>query len=201
MMPLLKEIRQIVDEYPERYTVGETFISTAEKAMRYCGKDKLNAAFHFDFLRCHWRPQRFLKVIREWEHAVGDEILPNYVLNNHDNPRSATRYGRGEDDERLKVAAALLLTMRGTVFMYYGEEIGMRDISVSRGQIKDPVGKRFWPFYKGRDGCRAPMQWNATRNAGFSNGESWLPVHPDYLQRNVSSQREDPHSLLNFYQN
>ena len=116
MMPLLKEIRQIVDEYPERYTVGETFISTAEKAMRYCGKDKLNAAFHFDFLRCHWRPQRFLKVIREWEHAVGDEILPNYVLNNHDNPRSATRYGRGEDDERLKVAAALLLTMRGDGF-------------------------------------------------------------------------------------
>jgi alpha-glucosidase len=98
------------------------------------------------------------------------------------------------------MGAALLLTLRGTPFLYYGEEIGMRDIKVSRGQIKDPVGKRFWPFYVGRDGCRAPMQWDASKFAGFSRITPWLPVHPDYMERNVLSQREDPDSLFHFYQ-
>ena len=96
------------------------------------------------------------------------------MLNNHDVIRTATRFGKGESDERLKVAAALLLTQRGTPYLYYGEEIGMRDIQVRRSEIQDPVGKRFWPFYKGRDGCRAPMQWNGSENAGFSLKAPWL---------------------------
>jgi alpha-glucosidase len=123
------------------------------------------------------------------------------VLNNHDNPRSATRYVRGEEDERLKVAAAMHLTMRGTPFLYYGEEIGMRDIKLARDLIKDPVGQRYWPFHKGRDGCRAPMQWSAAPNAGFSplGVETWLPVHPNFKTRNVMNQQADPDSLLNWY--
>ena len=110
------------------------------------------------------------------------------------------RFGKGESDERLKVAAALLLTQRGTPYLYYGEEIGMRDIQVQRSEIQYPVGKRFWPFYKGRDGCRAPMQWDGSRNAGFSLKAPWLPVHPDYPSRNVLAQRSDPDSLFHFYQ-
>jgi len=75
----------------------------------------------------------------------------------------------------------------------------MRDISSRRSEILDPIGKRYWPIYKGRDGCRAPMQWNARTNAGFSSATPWLPVHPDFLQRNVETQSGDSASLLNFY--
>jgi alpha-glucosidase len=88
--------------------------------------------------------------------------------------------------------------LRGTPYLYYGEEIGMRDIPLSRDEILDPPGKRYWPFYRGRDGCRSPMQWNNSANAGFSNSRPWLPVHPNYLNRNVALQLAQPGSLLNF---
>lgn len=199
MIPLLREIRAILDAYPERYAVGETFLSTPEKAARYCAPGLLHATFDFTFLHCPWRPECFLRAIQTWEHALGAESWPTYVLNNHDNPRAATRYVRGENDARLKVAATLLLTLRGTPFMYYGEEIGMRDIRVSRAEIKDPIGKRYWPFYKGRDGCRSPMQWDGSSHAGFTTGVPWLPVHPNYRWRNVEAQLQDERSLLNHY--
>lgn len=199
MMPLLAEIRQLMDSYPERYAVGETFDSNAEKAARYCAPGLLHASFNFEFLRSPWQPRRFLEAIQRWEHTLAPDSWPTYVMNNHDTPRSATRYGRGEDDERLKVGAALLLTQRGTPYLYYGEEIGMRDIAVRRSEIKDPIGKRYWPFYKGRDGCRAPMQWNDSPYAGFSAVKPWLPPHPNYPQRNAAAQIADEHSLFHFY--
>ena len=199
LLDLLHDIRKVLDHYPEAYVVGETFYSTPEKAAGYCGADSLHATFNFDFLESKWDPQQYAQVIQEWEAALGDEKWPTFVLNNHDTIRSATRFGQGEDDERLKVSAALLLTQRGTPFLYYGEEIGMRDIRLNLSQIQDPVGKHYWPFYKGRDGCRAPMQWNASANAGFSTAQPWLPLHPDYHERNVEAQLADENSLLNFY--
>lgn len=201
MIPLLNEIRAILDSYPERYAVGETFIGGAEKAARYVGNDKLHAAFNFEFLECPWWAKAFYDSIARWERVLPADAWPNYVLNNHDRVRSATRYCRGENDERLKVAATLLLTLRGTPFMYYGEEIGMRDIKITREQVQDPIGKRLWPLFKGRDGCRSPMQWSAAPNAGFSPAgvTTWLPVHPNYRTRNVEAQSADPNSLLNYY--
>ena len=74
----------------------------------------------------------------------------------------------------------------------------MRDISLKRSEILDPPGRKYWPIYKGRDGCRSPMQWNDEPFAGFSNTRPWLPVHPDYAQRNVAAQQADPHSMFNF---
>ena len=199
MKPLIKEIRAILDSYSERYAVGETFENSVQETAAYMGPEGLHAAFNFTFTNCPWRPGRFLKAVLEWEAALQPEDWPNYVLNNHDVVRSATRYGVGEDDERLKVAAAMLLTLRGTPFMYYGEEIGMRNIRLRRSEILDRVGRRYWPFYKGRDGCRAPMQWTGGVNAGFSEGKPWLPVHPDHVFRSVEAQDEQPNSLLNFY--
>ncbi len=199
MISLLKEIRGLLDTYAERYAVGETFLANPEKSSNYCGPELLHAAFDFSFLACPWKPARFLQAIQRWEHALEGKAWPNYVLNNHDNPRSATRYVRGEDDERLKVAAALLLTQHGTPFLYYGEEIGMRDIRVSRSEIQDPVGKRYWPIYIGRDGCRSPMQWDETSAAGFGSSTPWLAVHPNYRKRNVELQRRDSNSLFHFY--
>jgi alpha-glucosidase len=153
----------------------------------------------FNFLECNWNARCFSKVIGSWEQALEGDRWPSYVLNNHDVKRSTSRYSQGEDDERLKVAAALLLTLRGTPFIYYGEEIGMREVVLKRSQILDPVGLRFWPFYKGRDGCRTPMQWNSKTNAGFSAGQPWLPLHSNWQERNVEKQAKDSGSLLNFY--
>jgi alpha-glucosidase len=199
MYPLLAEIREIVDNYPEKYIVGETFMSTPEKAAQYVGKNHLHAAFNFKFQECKWNAGCFFNVMQRWQQVLGEENWPNYVLNNHDVCRSATRYGRGEDDERLKVAATMLLTLQGTPFLYYGEEIGMRDIPISKQEIQDPVGKHYWPFFKGRDGCRAPMQWNQSTFSGFSTTTPWLKLHQNYSGRNVAIQQDDPNSLLNFY--
>lgn len=127
------------------------------------------------------------------------ESWPVYTLNNHDTPRSASRFHASDDDERLKVAAALTMTLRGTPYLYYGEEIGMRNIKVPRHKILDPVGKKYWPIFDGRDKLRSPMQWDPGQNAGFSTGEPWLPVHPNFITRNVELQRKDPQSLFNFY--
>ena len=119
-------------------------------------------------------------------------------MSNHDTPRAASRYGDTEDDANARLAMALLLTLRGTPFMYYGEEIGMRDLTLKRSEILDPPGKIYWPLYKGRDGCRGPMQWNGSEYSGFSSSQPWLPVHPDFPFRNVELQKNDPNSLFNF---
>jgi len=196
---VLNDIREVLDGYDAAYAIGETFLSTSEKAAGYCGDDLLHACFNFEILEAKRNPQILMQKILEWENALGDVKWPNYVLNNHDTVRCATRFGQGEEDERMKVMAAMLLTLRGTPFLYYGEEIGMRDIRVRRKDILDPIGKRYWPIFVGRDGCRAPMQWNAEPQAGFSTSKPWLPVHPNYKTRNVNAQANNRSSLLNFY--
>lgn len=198
MFPLLRELRQILDSYPQRYAVGETFLPTAEKAARYCGPDLLHAAFNFEFTNAPYHPRAFFREIQKWEAALGKRAWPNYVLSNHDIPRSATRYGRGEDDGRPRVVLAMLLTLRGTPFIYYGEEIGMRDVKLSRSEILDPLGQHYWPFHKGRDGARTPMQWSDAPYAGFSTVRPWLRVHSNYPRRNVAVMAREEHSLLNF---
>jgi alpha-glucosidase len=198
MVPLLAEIRALLDSYAERYAVGETFIASPATAASYCGQNKLHAAFNFDFTLRPFSAGQFRQAIEAWKKVTGQDAWPNYVLGNHDQPRPATRYARGEDDSRLKVIMGLLLTLRGTPFIYYGDEIGMRDISLARHEILDPPGKYYWPFFKGRDGCRSPMQWDATPQAGFTSGKPWLKVHPNHTHRNVASQAAASNSLFNF---
>ncbi|MBN2047062.1 MAG: alpha-glucosidase, partial [Anaerolineaceae bacterium] len=202
MMPVLREIRSVLDQFPERYAVGETFSPDNDPALaaKYSRPGHLHAAFNFDFAHSSWFARQFAKAILDWESVLDQEQWPNYVLGNHDLTRTATRYTRNENDDRLKVAAGMLLTLRGTPFIYYGEEIGMRDISIRRREdILDPIGKHFWPFFKGRDGCRSPMQWDGSEYAGFSSHAPWLPVHPNHARRNAAEQAANPASLLNFY--
>jgi len=199
MLPLLQELRGVLDSYPERYAIGETFISTKDKIIQYSGTDKLHAAFNFEFTKSKYDPAQYAKYILDWETLYAEHgIWPNYVLGNHDVPRMATRHTKQQSDARPKILMALLLTLRGTPYLYYGEEIGMRDISLKRNEILDPPGKKYWPFYKGRDGCRSPMQWDDSTNAGFSPAKPWLPVHSNHRFRNVEAQQSDPNSILNF---
>jgi alpha-glucosidase len=201
MVPVLQKFRKLLEKYPERYSVGETFFSTPEKAAFYSGDDRLHAAFNFSLLECKWDPQKYLKAITTWDKVAGEKVWPSYVLNNHDNPRTVTRWKDGVGDDRAKLGAVMLLSLRGTPFLYYGEEIGMRDIRLKCSEIMDPPGKRYWPIYKGRDGCRSPMQWDAGDQAGFGKARPWLPLHPNYITRNVAAQLKEPHSLLNVYKN
>jgi alpha-glucosidase len=203
MIPLLNELRALLDTYPERYAVGETYLATPQKTVSYCGPDKLHAAFSFDFTSAEliypWNPRWIMQQIARREetfNAAG--AWPTTVMSNHDLPRAASRYAKGEDDTQAKIAMTLLLTLRGTPFLYYGEEIGMRDIHLRRNEILDPPGKHYWPIYKGRDGCRSPMQWNDTAYAGFSTAKPWLPLNSNYVHRNVLAQRADPDSIFNF---
>jgi alpha-glucosidase len=193
----LGELRSLLDEYPETMAVGETFDAEPELAASYC--KQLHLAFDFDFLQQPWKPSSFQRTIGKWDKLLdAQDSWPCYVLSNHDNPRHAGRYSRGvsasEADARAKIAAALLLTLRGTPFIYSGEEIGLHDVPI-------PVHEEWDVAFKGssRDPSRTPMQWNTTTHAGFSSGHPWLRVGPDYLVRNVAVQEGDPRSILTFY--
>jgi alpha-glucosidase len=203
-LDIVREIRAVMDSYPQRMAVGEVFApppgDPALAAAYYAGGAGLHMAFNFAFLYCRWDAAAFASAIDRWEELLGPELQPNYTLSNHDQPRAYSRYGRRRDAEaRARVAAALLLTLRGTPFLYYGEEIGMRNGRIPRRRLRDPLGRRYWPFYAGRDSVRTPMQWSVERGSGFSTGEPWLPVNAEYRRVNVEGQHGDTDSLLNWY--
>ena len=132
---------------------------------------------------------RWPAVDRRARGAFGPERWPTVVLSNHDQPRQASRYAKGpERDAVAKAAAVLLLTLRGTPFLYYGEEIGLGDIKVPRKEIVDPPARRYWPLplWWNRDQCRAPMPWTGEPNGGFTTGRPWLRLAPDHATRNVA---------------
>jgi alpha-glucosidase len=194
-----KEFRQLLNRYDERMTVGEVEPAGAEGY--YGHGDELHLVFNFDLIHQRWSARAFSDVVQSWYDKLPDGAWPCWALNNHDNRRSISRYATGAfTTARAKVAATMLLTLRGTPFLYYGEELGLPEGKIPRAEIVDPPGLRYWPFYKGRDGCRTPMPWDATANAGFSSGKPWLRVNPDFARVNVESERHDPHSLLNYYQ-
>jgi alpha-glucosidase len=195
-----RELRELLNTYPERSAVGEIFENRDLKSVAsYLGNDQLHMAFNFDFTNQSWLPRAFQQSILAGDAATPPDAWPCYVLSNHDLPRHVTRHGGGPFAEaRAKVAAALLLTLRGTPFLYYGEELAMPSPFISRSQTVDPPSQRYWPFYN-RDSARTPMQWDDSVNSGFTTGEPWLPVGNSYTTCNVAAQSEKPDSVLNFY--
>ncbi len=193
-----REIRALLDTYGARMAVGEV-MGNAKQAARFCGPGLLPLAFNFEFTRQSWSPAAFQNAVLRYERLLPEGGLPCYVLSNHDNSRHASRYGGQAPEARAKVAAAMLLTLRGTPFLYQGEEIGMRDGRIRRLEIQDPLGKKYWPPNAGRDPCRTPIPWTAGPGAGFTSGNPWLPLNPDYREINVQTEREDPDSVLEFY--
>jgi alpha-glucosidase len=209
-LDVMRQIRATVDAYTGRMTIGEIYAlppgDTAVSAAYYANGEGLHMAFDFAFLFSPWRADAFAAAIDRWERALDPDHAPfnwpNYTLSNHDQPRAISRYASGNEEEtlaRARVAVALLLTLRGTPFIYYGEEIGMRNGRIPRSRIQDPIGKLYWPIYKGRDAERTPMQWSAEAQASFTSGEPWLPVNPDIVRVNVAAQQDDQKSLLNWY--
>jgi alpha-glucosidase len=200
LVELLAEIRQIVDELPGRMTVGELFEGSVRQAAAYTAPGHL--IFDFSLIRQPWSARAFARAIAEREAAFGPGGWPTIVLSNHDQSRSASRYDDGpHGDARVKVAATLLLTLRGTPFLYYGEEIGLRDVAVPWAEIQDPAARRsrFLSSWWNRDQARAPMPWGLGPNAGFSTARPWLRMSPESATRNVASQTADPRSVLSYY--
>ncbi|HWR12610.1 MAG TPA: alpha-amylase family glycosyl hydrolase [Rectinemataceae bacterium] len=210
-----KEMRRVADESPkaspdasepgERILIGETHGQDPALAAS-ChgdGDDELHMAFNFDFLRQPWRAKAFRGSAERWYSLMPQGAWPNFTLSNHDQPRHIWRY-RADDPEitlaRAKVAAAMLLTLRGSPFLYYGEEIGMGCFRLPRKALRDPLGIRTWPLaFLGRDPERTPMQWDGSPGGGFGSSSPWLPLNPDWRECNVAAQRELPESLLLWY--
>lgn len=199
MHPALAELRAILDAYPDRASVGEPLLADPARAASYCGDHGLHMVFNFELTGCRWNAAAFAKAIGRGLEVLPPDGWPCWVLGNHDRKRLATRWGGRRADEVARVAAALLLTQRGTPFIYYGEELGLPDTRIRRDQIKDPPGLRFWPLYRGRDACRAPFPWNGGPNGGFSRGTPWLPLASGFEGRTAERQRRDPRSVWSFY--
>ncbi len=193
---IIREIRSTIDKFEDRCCIGELW-GDLTRWVRYYGEqgEELNLPFNFRLMWQPWQAKAIRKCVDDLEGALPAFAWPNYVLGNHDNGRLATRFG-GQSQARL--AGMLLLTLRGTPTLYYGDELGMENGVIPPDKIQDPQGINLGPE-RTRDVARTPMQWNASPNAGFSNVEPWLPVSPDYPIRNVAAQSTEPHSMLNFY--
>ncbi len=193
---IVRGLRAVIDDFPERLLIGEIYLPV-ERLAAYYGRDLCGAhlPFNFSLLETPWQAPAIAALIGRYEAALPDGAWPNWVLGNHDRPRLASRIG----DAQMRVAAMLLLTLRGTPTLYYGDEIGMHQVAIAPSQVRDPWEKNVPGFGVGRDGCRTPMRWNASAFAGFSAAEPWLPVAEDFAACNVACERSDPSSLLNLY--
>jgi len=202
---VLREMRRVVDAYPG----NPVLISEADEpnikelTTMYGAKDdevQLPMDFQIADVNKLSAPD-FRRLLDEVDHNAAHG-QPQFFFSNHDQPRQWDRYGDGvHNDQIAKLMAALLLTTRQTPLLYYGEEIDMRTTPPARKEdVQDPIGKIGWPEEKGRDGERTPMQWDTTKNAGFSTADhTWLPIPPSAAKYNVSVESADPHAILSFY--
>jgi alpha-glucosidase len=176
--------------------IGEIYLPL-QRLVAYYGNDLGGAhlPFNFALLSTMWSARSIEKIIADYEAALPAGAWPNWVLGNHDRPRVASRVGR----EQARVAAMLLLTLRGTPTLYYGDEIGMLQLPIAPEQVRDPFEKNVPGLGVGRDGCRTPMQWDATGNAGFSTATPWLPLAVDFTHENVANLEADTKSILSLY--
>jgi len=198
---VLGELRSIVDARPGRMTVGELF--EGDPARAAAQTEDRHLVFDFELLEQGWTAAAYARATRAREVAFGPGRWPTVVLSNHDRSRTPTRLAgsRGNPDEIARAAAVVLLTQRGTPFLYYGEEIGLRDVEIPPDEIQDPPARRAglrFPWWN-RDQCRSPMPWTAGPGAGFTTGRPWLRLGPDWPVRNVQAQAADPDSILALY--
>ncbi|HEU5315640.1 MAG TPA: alpha-amylase family glycosyl hydrolase, partial [Chloroflexota bacterium] len=192
---VVREMRRVTDAYQDRVLIGE-YYGPFERLVRFYGRhhggrlDGCHLPFNFALIALPWDAAAVRAAVDRYEASLPEGAWPSWVLGNHDRPRVASRVGA----DQARVAQMLLLTLRGTPTMYYGDEIGMADVPVPHQRALDPVEKRV-PGH-GRDPARTPMQWSADRYAGFSAHRPWLPLARDYAAVNVAAQRRDPRSLL-----
>ena len=193
---IVAQMRGVIEEYDDRMLVGEIYLPV-ERLMAYYGASGQGAhlPFNFQLIRLPWKAKEIAQAVERYEALLPSYAWPNWVLGNHDKPRIVTRAGASQ----ARVAAMLLLTLRGTPTMYYGDEIGMRDVPIPPSQVQDPFEKNVPGLGLGRDPVRTPMQWSGESWADFSTARPWLPLAENFKTVNVSAARDDSTSLLTLY--
>ncbi len=187
-------MRRVADGYgPDRLLIGEAYLPI-DQLMAYYGADLtgFQLPFNFHLLSTPWEAKALAALIRTYEAALPPGGWPNWVLGNHDRSRVASRLGAGQ----ARVAAMLLLTLRGTPTLYQGDEIGMTDVAIPPDRVQDPWEKNIPGLGLGRDPVRTPIPWDGGPQGGFTTGEPWLPLGPDHDRVNVAAQATDPSSML-----
>ncbi|NDJ78695.1 MAG: DUF3459 domain-containing protein [Chloroflexi bacterium] len=196
---LVRQMRAVVEGYHDRVLIGEIYLPVERLVQYYGQNDEAHLPYNFQLVLLPWRAPTIRAAVEQYEATLPARAWPNWVLGNHDQPRIASRAGR----EQARVAAMLLLTLRGTPTIYYGEEIGMENVSIPPDLARDPqaVNQPEMAEELGRDPYRTPMQWDASDNAGFAPAgvTPWLPLAGDFPVRNVAKQTTDPTSLLSLY--
>jgi len=200
-LEFLRRLRAVMEEYPAIASVGE--VGESQRGMETqaaytAGDDLLHMAYDFDFLSGVYPSGSRIKEVLERFDRIVTEGWACWAFSNHDVERHASRWNFSEQARRL--FAAVLMSMKGTVCLYQGEELGLTEAYVAYEDLQDPYGKQFWPKFKGRDGCRTPIPWvRNNANGGFSDAKPWLPVAVEHLERAVSVQDHDAKSTLAFY--
>jgi alpha-glucosidase len=187
------KLREIIDSYDQRLLIGEVYLPIGE-LVRYYGVERsgVHLPFNFQLIQQSWNAREIRRAVDEYEGSVRADEWPNWVLGNHDQPRVATRIGR----DQARVAALLVLTLRGTPTLYNGDELGMLNADIKREDMLDPRARSCEGKGIGRDPFRTPMQWDSSPQAGFTAGKPWLPLAGDHAETNVAAQRDDADSML-----
>jgi alpha-glucosidase len=193
---IVSGFRLVTNEFENRVLIGEIYLPL-ERLMPYYGKDLsgVQLPFNFQLLQSVWDAAVIANLIEGYESALPQGGWPNWVLGNHDNPRVASRVGT----DQARIAAMLLLTLRGTPTMYYGDELGMLNVPIPANRVQDPFEKNVPGKGLGRDPSRTPMLWDRGQYAGFSTHPPWLPVTADFASFNVEHESGDPNSILALY--
>lgn len=191
---VVRDMRMVCDEYPERLLIGETS-GSLEDVVRYYGDDLdlFHLPFFFEMLFTPWNASQIASVVERYEAGLPEGAWPSHVLGNHDIGRIASRAGLAQ----ARVAATLLLTLRGTPTIYQGDELGKDSAPIPPEKVRDPWEIRVPGLGLGRDPARTPMPWDAGETAGFTTGEPWLPIHVP-AEGYVAAQASDPGSMLNY---
>jgi alpha-glucosidase len=190
---VIRRMRQVIDEYQDCVIIGEAYLSL-ERTVAYYGAG-VHLPFNFALVSIPWNAREVHRTMRTYESLLGSDQWPNWVLGNHDRHRIASRIGRAQ----ARVAAMLLLTLRGTPTLYYGDEIAMQDVPIPPELVKDPWEANVPGLGLGRDPERSPMQWDPTIHAGFTTATPWLPVASDFKRFNVATETHEADSSLTLY--
>ncbi len=194
VLEIAAQMRQVLKAHPdERLLIGEIYLPV-DRLVAYYGPNLtgVDLPFNFNLMWVDWKPAAILQFIRDYEAALPAGAWPSWVLGNHDQQRVASRLGVAQ----ARVAMMLLLTLRGTPTLYYGDELGLENVPIAHEQLRDPFALRFPDTGQGRDPERTPMPWDSSRNGGFTTGEPWLPLGEDHAAISIDVQRRDPRSML-----
>ncbi len=201
-LAFLESVRELLDRYPGAVALGEINSEDSLKTLsEYTeGGKRLHMGYNFELLADEFSTDHIIDTVNSLENVIGAG-WPCWAVSNHDVTRVVSRWGSGEYNRRFaKMTLALAASLRGTLCVYQGEELGYTEASIEQHQLQDPFGIEFWPEFKGRDGCRTPLAWNDSEPfGGFSCSDAWLPLDPAHIQNSVLAQQAEKESVLNFY--